>query len=381
MHDLMKVGRAREGEGVGERDRGERETERGSWQAGRVQQQRRLGWVGGALLQPAVQSLRAAGSLAALPTLPRLCAPCSSLPSCIPTRAPPQQTKLVPRPAPPQCVEESDLIFAASGSEELLVHKEDIENMPAASEKVGGVRRFVDISVPRNIAPQLNELEGAIVYNVDDLKEVRCCFCVCGPPSYRCWAAAGPLPAGAGVCACRLQPALQADHSPPHPLGPSLPAPLPHHLPFVLRWWQPTRRSVRARPPRPRCCSRRSSWRLRRGATRWRRCPPSRRCAARCVAGFLLGRALARLPCLPLELTGAPAAVLHRSVLCRGLPCCWCLMPPVHAGALLMLLAVPPHPHLPQAESIRATELEKTLNKLGDGLTNKQKKVRGWLGA
>ena len=39
--------------------------------------------------------------------------------------------------------------------------------------QVGGVRRFVDISVPRNIAPQLNELEGAIVYNVDDLKEVR----------------------------------------------------------------------------------------------------------------------------------------------------------------------------------------------------------------
>lgn len=37
---------------------------------------------------------------------------------------------------PPQCVEESDLIFAASGSEELLVHKEDIENMPAASDKV-----------------------------------------------------------------------------------------------------------------------------------------------------------------------------------------------------------------------------------------------------
>lgn len=36
----------------------------------------------------------------------------------------------------PQCVEESDVIFAASGSEELLVHKEDIENMPAASDKV-----------------------------------------------------------------------------------------------------------------------------------------------------------------------------------------------------------------------------------------------------
>jgi glutamyl-tRNA reductase len=38
---------------------------------------------------------------------------------------------------------------------------------------VGGVRRFVDISVPRNIAPGIcAEADGAIVYNVDDLKEV-----------------------------------------------------------------------------------------------------------------------------------------------------------------------------------------------------------------
>ena len=34
------------------------------------------------------------------------------------------------------------------------------------------MRRFVDISVPRNIAPALNGAPGAIVYNVDDLKEV-----------------------------------------------------------------------------------------------------------------------------------------------------------------------------------------------------------------
>ena len=34
------------------------------------------------------------------------------------------------------------------------------------------MRRFVDISVPRNIAPTLNGAPGAIVYNVDDLKEV-----------------------------------------------------------------------------------------------------------------------------------------------------------------------------------------------------------------
>ncbi len=46
--------------------------------------------------------------------------------------------------------------------------------MPAASAAVGGTRRFVDISVPRNISASVNELEGAArVFNVDDLKEVR----------------------------------------------------------------------------------------------------------------------------------------------------------------------------------------------------------------
>lgn len=70
------------------------------------------------------------------------------------------------------CVESSDVIFAASGSEELLIHKEDLVSMATPAEAVGCVRRFVDISVPRNIAHNCNELEGAIVYNVDDLKEV-----------------------------------------------------------------------------------------------------------------------------------------------------------------------------------------------------------------
>ncbi|KIZ03413.1 glutamyl-tRNA reductase [Monoraphidium neglectum] len=75
------------------------------------------------------------------------------------------------------CVAASDVIFAASGSEEILIHKEDLAGMAPSPAAVGGVRRFVDISVPRNIAPAINELrdaaEGAaIVYNVDDLKEV-----------------------------------------------------------------------------------------------------------------------------------------------------------------------------------------------------------------
>lgn len=70
-------------------------------------------------------------------------------------------------------VAESDVIFAASSSEELLLVKEDIESMPACPEIVGGMRRFVDISVPRNIDPKISEIQGrAVVFNVDDLKEV-----------------------------------------------------------------------------------------------------------------------------------------------------------------------------------------------------------------
>ncbi|KAK9843108.1 hypothetical protein WJX74_007123 [Apatococcus lobatus] len=71
-----------------------------------------------------------------------------------------------------QSVAEADLIFAASGAEDILIHKESIADMPAAAEAVGSLRRFVDISVPRNIASDISSLEAAVVYNVDDLKEV-----------------------------------------------------------------------------------------------------------------------------------------------------------------------------------------------------------------
>ncbi|CAK0772226.1 hypothetical protein CVIRNUC_003941 [Coccomyxa viridis] len=71
-----------------------------------------------------------------------------------------------------QCIADCDTIFAASGSEDILVHAKDLQGMSAPSEKVGGLRRFFDISVPRNIAPDINEAVSGRVYNVDDLKEV-----------------------------------------------------------------------------------------------------------------------------------------------------------------------------------------------------------------
>ena len=70
-------------------------------------------------------------------------------------------------------VAQSDVIFVASGSETLLIHGSDLAGMPAAREAVGSIRRFFDISVPRNVSPDVNEAECSRVFNVDDLKEVR----------------------------------------------------------------------------------------------------------------------------------------------------------------------------------------------------------------
>eukprot|EP00963_Diacronema_lutheri_P009804 scaffold923_cov288-Pavlova_lutheri.AAC.2 len=71
-----------------------------------------------------------------------------------------------------EVVSQADVVFAASGSESILVRKNDLEGMATPPEVVGSVRRFVDISVPRNIDPAIAELESGVVYNVDDLKEV-----------------------------------------------------------------------------------------------------------------------------------------------------------------------------------------------------------------
>ncbi|CAN6450044.1 unnamed protein product [Victoria cruziana] len=68
---------------------------------------------------------------------------------------------------------EADVVFTSTASDTPLFSKEDVEKLPpAASSGVGGVRMFVDISVPRNVSACVSELDSARVYNVDDLREV-----------------------------------------------------------------------------------------------------------------------------------------------------------------------------------------------------------------
>lgn len=67
---------------------------------------------------------------------------------------------------------EADVVFTSTASETPLFLKEHVENLPPASEAAGGLRLFVDISVPRNVGSCVSDVEAARLYNVDDLKEV-----------------------------------------------------------------------------------------------------------------------------------------------------------------------------------------------------------------
>lgn len=66
------------------------------------------------------------------------------------------------------CAAEASVIFTSTASETPLFLKEHVESL----HLTGAPRLFVDISVPRNVGSCVAELDGARVYNVDDLKEV-----------------------------------------------------------------------------------------------------------------------------------------------------------------------------------------------------------------
>ncbi|KAM3207800.1 hypothetical protein ACQJBY_062835 [Aegilops geniculata] len=67
---------------------------------------------------------------------------------------------------------DADVVFTSTSSESPLFTKEHAEALPPVSCALGGVRLFVDISVPRNVSACVSDVGHARVYNVDDLKEV-----------------------------------------------------------------------------------------------------------------------------------------------------------------------------------------------------------------
>ena len=70
------------------------------------------------------------------------------------------------------CAAEADVVFTSTASENPLFLKEHVIDLPPVDQEVGGLRLFIDISVPRNVGSCVTDLETARVYNVDDLREV-----------------------------------------------------------------------------------------------------------------------------------------------------------------------------------------------------------------
>ncbi len=67
-----------------------------------------------------------------------------------------------------EVAEHADIILTSTGASEPLFLKQHAENL--RSRRRNRPVFFIDIAVPRNVDPEVNELDGLFVYNVDDLQ-------------------------------------------------------------------------------------------------------------------------------------------------------------------------------------------------------------------
>jgi glutamyl-tRNA reductase len=65
---------------------------------------------------------------------------------------------------------EVDILIASSGAPHYIVHKEEMQRVIAARRNKPVF--LIDIAVPRNIDPAVNDLENVFLYDIDDLQEV-----------------------------------------------------------------------------------------------------------------------------------------------------------------------------------------------------------------
>jgi glutamyl-tRNA reductase len=65
---------------------------------------------------------------------------------------------------------EVDILIASSGAPHYILNKGDIERVIAARRN--RPMFLIDIAVPRNIAPAVNDVDNAFLYDIDDLEEV-----------------------------------------------------------------------------------------------------------------------------------------------------------------------------------------------------------------
>ena len=64
----------------------------------------------------------------------------------------------------------ADIVIASSGAPHYIVRKEDMQRVIAARKNKPMF--LIDIAVPRNIEPSVNEIDNVFLYDIDDLQEV-----------------------------------------------------------------------------------------------------------------------------------------------------------------------------------------------------------------
>lgn len=70
----------------------------------------------------------------------------------------------------PKSLEESDIVLSSSGSPSFLINKEHVQHAMAARKN--RPMFFIDIAVPRDIDPKINEIDNVFLFDIDDLKVV-----------------------------------------------------------------------------------------------------------------------------------------------------------------------------------------------------------------
>lgn len=63
-----------------------------------------------------------------------------------------------------------DIIISSTGSPDLILHKEDVR--PMMRERRNRPLFFIDIAVPRDLDPAINDLDNVYLYDIDDLHNV-----------------------------------------------------------------------------------------------------------------------------------------------------------------------------------------------------------------
>ena len=70
----------------------------------------------------------------------------------------------------PRCLEQVDIIISSTGSSELVIQRDQVKT--AMRVRRNRPLFFIDIAVPRDIDPEINRLDNAYVYDVDDLQNI-----------------------------------------------------------------------------------------------------------------------------------------------------------------------------------------------------------------